>query len=64
MHTTVKLDPIDDIDYAEGDDPNEQWETIVDFTEGGKQNGMPIDNVIDLLKKSIAEDEQHSKSTE
>jgi antitoxin (DNA-binding transcriptional repressor) of toxin-antitoxin stability system len=31
--------------------PDEQWETVVDFTQGGKTNGMPIDDVLTMMKK-------------
>lgn len=31
-------------------DVPEEWETVVDFTEGGKTDGMPIDDVIRVMK--------------
>lgn len=30
---------------------DEQWETVVDFTEGGKVKGEKIEDVLKLLKK-------------
>ena len=29
----------------------EGWETVVDFTEGGKKTGMPAKDVLKMLKK-------------
>lgn len=40
----------DDVD-SEG-----KWETVVDFTDGGKKKGMPADNLLKLLKKINRED--------
>lgn len=31
--------------------PEEQWETVVDFTEGGKKVGMPVEEVMKIIKK-------------
>ncbi|MBP7114085.1 MAG: type II toxin-antitoxin system Phd/YefM family antitoxin [Candidatus Peribacteraceae bacterium] len=31
--------------------PEEGWETVVDFTEGGKTKGMPIEDVMKIIKK-------------
>lgn len=31
--------------------PEEGWETVVDFTEGGKTNGVPIEEVLKEMKK-------------
>jgi antitoxin (DNA-binding transcriptional repressor) of toxin-antitoxin stability system len=36
-----------DADVSEEDG----WETVVDFTEGGKKRGMPVKDVIKILKK-------------
>lgn len=30
--------------------PEEQWETVVDFTEGGKTSGVPIQDVLKALR--------------
>ena len=27
------------------------WETVVDFTDGGKHTGMPVEEVIKIMKK-------------
>ena len=27
------------------------WETVVDFTDGGKRRGMPADDVLKIIKK-------------
>lgn len=35
-----------DIDNAE-----EGWETVVDFTDGGKRRGMPAKDVLKIIKK-------------
>ena len=32
-------------------DEIEEWETVVDFTEGGKTTGMPIDDAIDMMDR-------------
>ena len=29
----------------------ENWETVVDFTEGGKKAGMPAKNVMKMIQK-------------
>ncbi len=31
--------------------PEEGWETVVDFTDNGKSAGMPIENVMKIMKK-------------
>lgn len=31
--------------------PEEGWETVVDFTNGGKKVGMPVKEVIKIIKK-------------
>jgi antitoxin (DNA-binding transcriptional repressor) of toxin-antitoxin stability system len=31
--------------------PEEGWETVVDFTEGGKTVGMPAKDVVKMMKK-------------
>ena len=31
--------------------PEEGWETVVDFTDGGKTEGMPIEDVVKVIKK-------------
>lgn len=31
--------------------PEEGWETVVDFTDGGKTAGMPVEDVVKLIKK-------------
>lgn len=31
--------------------PEEGWETVVDFTNGGKKAGMPIADVMKVMKK-------------
>lgn len=31
--------------------PEEGWETVVDFTDGGKTKGVPIQRVLKELKK-------------
>ena len=30
--------------------PEEGWETVVDFTDGGKTNGVPIDEVLKEMR--------------
>ncbi len=32
--------------------PEEQWETVVDFTDGGRTEGASIDDVLKAMKKS------------
>ena len=32
-------------------DGEEGWETVVDFTDGGKTNGVPIEDVMKEMKK-------------
>lgn len=32
-------------------DNDEEWETVVDFTDGGKSNGAKIEDVLAILKK-------------
>ena len=32
-------------------DADEKWETVVDFTEGGKKSGVKIDDALKVLKK-------------
>ena len=29
----------------------EEWETVVDFTDGGKKTGMPVEEVMKIIKK-------------
>lgn len=29
----------------------EGWETVVDFTDGGKKTGMPVKDVMKIIKK-------------
>ncbi len=31
--------------------PEEKWETVVDFTDGGRTNGVPIEDVIREMRK-------------
>lgn len=31
--------------------PEEGWETVVDFTDGGRTNGVPIEKVLKEMKK-------------
>ncbi|MEK7562939.1 MAG: type II toxin-antitoxin system Phd/YefM family antitoxin [Patescibacteria group bacterium] len=31
--------------------PEEQWETVVDFTDGGKTKGVPLKEVIKEMQK-------------
>lgn len=31
--------------------PDEEWETIIDFTEGGKTKGVPLEKVLKTLRK-------------
>ena len=31
--------------------PEEKWETVVDFTDGGKTEGMPIEDVMKIIRK-------------
>lgn len=31
--------------------PEEGWETVVDFTDGGKTAGTPVKDVVKLIKK-------------
>lgn len=31
--------------------PEEGWETVVDFTDGGKTEGVPIEKVLKEMKK-------------
>ena len=33
------------------DSADEGWETVVDFTDGGKKRGMPAKNVMKIIKK-------------
>jgi len=28
-----------------------EWETVVDFTDGGKKRGMPVEDVVKIIKK-------------
>lgn len=32
-------------------DPDEHWETIMDFTEGGKVEGVPAEKILKILRK-------------
>lgn len=31
--------------------PEEGWETVVDFTDGGRTNGVPIEKVLKEMRK-------------
>jgi len=31
--------------------PEEGWETVVDFTDGGKKTGMPVEDVMKIVNK-------------
>ncbi len=31
--------------------PEEGWETVVDFTDNGKRTGMPVEDVLKIMKK-------------
>lgn len=31
--------------------PEEGWETVVDFTDGGRRSGVPIEKVLKTLRK-------------
>ena len=31
--------------------PDAHWETVVDFTENGKKAGMPVQDVMKIIKK-------------
>lgn len=31
--------------------PEEKWETVVDFTDGGKTHGVPLKEVLNEMKK-------------
>lgn len=33
------------------DDSEDGWETVVDFTDGGKRRGMPAKDVLKIIKK-------------
>ena len=33
------------------DSPEEEWETIIDFTEGGKKKGVSAKRVLQVLRK-------------
>lgn len=44
----MKIDA--DIDDEKG------WETVVDFTDGGKTKGMPAEDVMKIIKKIQRED--------
>lgn len=35
----------------DSEQPDDNWETVVDFTENGKKTGMPIKDVMNMLKK-------------
>ncbi|MDD5751215.1 MAG: type II toxin-antitoxin system prevent-host-death family antitoxin [Candidatus Peribacteraceae bacterium] len=35
----------------DADVPEEGWETVVDFTEGGRTKGVPIEKVLKELRK-------------
>jgi prevent-host-death family protein len=36
---------------VDADASEEGWETVVDFTDGGKKAGMPINDVVKIIKK-------------
>ena len=42
-----------------GTETDEKWETVIDFTEGGKKKGMPAKDFIRVLKEVNAEDGQN-----
>ena len=37
--------------HIDADDPHEHWETVVDFTDGGKTEGVPAEDVIAALEQ-------------
>lgn len=39
--------------------PEEGWETVVDFTDGGKTKGMPAEDVMKIIKKIQRSDGKH-----
>ena len=43
------------MDVNEEDDG--EWETLINFTEGGKKNGMPIEEFSEILEKVIAQED-------
>lgn len=53
----AKTDPYKDIPKADIDDDDGDWETLIDFTEGGNKNGMPIEEFSEILEKVIAEED-------
>lgn len=48
-------DGIAEIDLA--DEDGEGWEQLIDFTEGGRTKGMPIEKFSEILEKVIAEED-------
>ena len=40
-----------DVMKIDSEDPEEGWETVVDFTDGGKTKGVPIKEVIKEIRK-------------
>lgn len=36
--------------HINDEDPTEQWETVIDFTEGGKVSGAPAEDVLAALE--------------
>jgi len=36
--------------HIDADDPHEHWETVVDFTDGGKKKGARAEDVLQALK--------------
>ena len=35
----------------DGERADDEWETVVDFTEGGKKTGVPLSKVLKTLRK-------------
>ena len=35
----------------DADGLEDEWETVVDFTEGGKKRGLPVKDALKLIKK-------------
>lgn len=56
-----RIEPI--FDEVDPEEDEKGWTTIVDFTDGGKRRGEPIQNVIKALKDSIKGDYVKNKKT-
>ncbi len=52
---TSVYDNIPEVDEEEENE--ERWETVLDLTEGGTKDGMPIEQFSEILDKVIAEED-------